>query len=61
MQDFKELEVYKKAYDLSVKIAKEIKDSQNFRLKGQLFGSITSVLILQKWLHLIQIHRRLVN
>lgn len=40
---FKDLEVYKKAYSLAIEVVTEIKDSRNFRLKGQLFGSITSV------------------
>jgi len=43
MNNFKSLEVYRKAYTLAVEVAKEIKDSKNYRLKGQLFGSITSV------------------
>ncbi|MBN2457756.1 four helix bundle protein [Candidatus Woesearchaeota archaeon] len=43
MQNFKELIVYKEAYELSKDIFKDIKSSKNFRLKEQLFGSVTAI------------------
>ena len=43
-QDFKKLNVYREAYDLSKDIYKELKDvNGNFRLKEQLFGSSTAI------------------
>jgi four helix bundle protein len=44
MQNFNNLEVYKKAYELSKNIYKDIETNlNNNRLKGQLFGAITSI------------------
>jgi len=43
MQDFHKLQVYQDAFKLSKLIFKEIKDLKHFRLKEQLFGSITSI------------------
>jgi len=43
MQNFRQLEVYQDAYKLSKDVYEEIKSTNNFRLKHQLFGSVTSI------------------
>lgn len=43
MIDFKKLRVYEKAFELSLEIYHLMKESDNLRLKSQLFGSTTSV------------------
>jgi four helix bundle protein len=44
MQDFKKLNVYQEAYNLSKNVYNELKDVKgNFRPKEQLFGSTTAI------------------
>lgn len=43
MQDFKKLNVYIKAYELSKKLYKDIEKGLESRLKSQLFGAVTSI------------------
>jgi four helix bundle protein len=43
MQNFKKLGTYQKSYDLSREVTNEMKEWKNYRLKGQLFGAITSI------------------
>jgi four helix bundle protein len=43
MQNFQDLDVYKKAYDLARQVYEDMKPNKNYRLTGQLFGSTTSI------------------
>ena len=43
MQNFKDLKVYQKAYELSKNLYKDIEKGLEMRLKSQLFGAITAI------------------
>lgn len=43
MQDFKQLNVYKESYALSIEICKEIKNNHHQRIREQLMASATSI------------------